>query len=86
MRFLDGLPSKEFSGKLGAAFDTQLQSRISGNAAEGIEKKLKKLGFAIITAPLVVYVEGKMNAMQLKEGELEKAKSWAQTVAEALPK
>jgi hypothetical protein len=27
---------------------------------------------------------GKMNAMQLKEGELEKAKSWAQTVAEAL--
>jgi flavodoxin len=86
MQFLDGLPSKEFSGKLGAAFDTQLQSRISGNAAEGIEKKLKKQGFDIITAPLVVYVEGKMNAMQLKEGELEKAKSWAQTVAEALSK
>lgn len=86
MQFLDGLPSKEFSGKLGAAFDTQLQSRISGNAAEGIEKKLKKLGFDIIMSPLVVYVEGKMNTMQLKEGELEKAKSWAQTVAEAISK
>jgi hypothetical protein len=31
-------------------------------------------------------VEGKTNEMHMKEGELEKAKSWAQTVAEALSK
>jgi hypothetical protein len=83
MQFLNGLP-KEFSGKMGASFDTQLKSMISGNAAKGIEKKLKDLGFRIITPPLVTYVEGKMNEMHLKEGEVEKAKNWAQEVAKVL--
>jgi flavodoxin len=86
MQFLDGLLRKEFSGKLAAAFGTQIQSRISGSAVKGIEGKLRGLGFRLVTAPLVAYVEGKMNGSQLKEGELEKAKNWAQTVAEALSK
>lgn len=72
-QFLDQLPRKEFSGKLAAAFDTQLQSRLSGNAAKGIDGRLKKLGFRVVAAPLVTYVEGKMNEQHLKEGELEKA-------------
>lgn len=84
-KFLNGL-SGDFAGKMGAAFDTQLQWRLSGNAAKGIEDKLKKLGFKTVTAPLVAYVEGKQNDMRLKEGELEKAKNWAKTVAEALAK
>ena len=84
MQFLDSFSDKEFSGKLGAAFDTQLQSRFSGNAAEGIQKKIERLGCRIIAPPLVAYVAGKMNSMQLKEGELEKAKNWAQEVAKAL--
>ena len=42
--FHDGFSKNEFSGKLSAAFDTQLQWRLSGNAAKGIEKTLKKLG------------------------------------------
>ena len=86
MQFLDGLPSKEFSGKLAAAFDTQLQGRFYGNATKGIESKLRKLGFEFVSPPLIVYVEGKKNEMHLKEGELEKAKNWGQTVAEALSK
>jgi len=86
MKFLNSFSDKEFSGKRGAAFDTQMQSRMSGNGAEGIQKKIKKLGFDIITPPLVAYVEGKINAMQLKAGELEKTKSWAQEVANALSK
>lgn len=86
MEFLNSFPDKAFSGKRATAFDTQLQLRISGNAAGGIEKKLKKLGFEMITAPLVAYVEGKMNEMQLKEGQLEKTKNWAQEVAKALSK
>ena len=86
MQFLDDLPSRKFSGKLAAAFDTQLQSRFSGSAVKGIEGKLKDLGFKLVTAPLIAYVEGKMNQMQLKEGELEKAKNWGQAVAEALSK
>jgi flavodoxin len=83
-RFLDGLPREVFSGKLAAAFDTQMQSRLSGSAAKGIEGKLKDLGFKLITAPLIAYVEGKGNEWRLKEGELEKAKNWTKTVAEAL--
>ena len=83
-QFLDGFAEGEFSGKLAAAFDTQLQSRLSGSAAKGIEKKLEKLGFRIVMPPLVAYVEGKMNEMQLKEGELEKTKKYAEDLASKL--
>jgi flavodoxin len=86
MQFLDSLPNKDFSGKLAAAFDTQIQSRFSGSAAKGIEGKLKHLGFKLITAPLFTYVEGNKDEMCFKEGELEKAKNWAQTVVEVLSK
>jgi len=85
-QFLDSYSGKEFSGKRAAAFDTQLQLWISGNAAKGIERKLKNLGFEIIMPPLVAYVEGKMNEMQLKEGELDKARNWAREVAKSLSK
>jgi flavodoxin len=86
MQFLNSLPNKDFSGKLAAAFDTQIQSRFSGSAAKGIEGKLKGSGFKLITAPLIVYVEGKKDKMCFKEGELEKARNWAQNVAELLSK
>jgi flavodoxin len=87
-QFLDDLPSKDFAGKLAAAFGTQVQSRFSASSAKGIEGKLKGLGFKLITAPLIAYVEGKLrqNEWRLKEGELEKAKKWAQEVAEAISK
>jgi len=84
MQFLDRFAKNEFAGKTAAAFDTQLQSRMSGNAAKGIEKKLEKLGFKIVMPPLVTYVVGKMNEMQLKEGELEKAKKYAEDLANKL--
>jgi flavorubredoxin len=83
--FLDGLPSNGFSGKQAAAFDTQIQMMVSGNAAKGIQKKLEGLGFAIVNPPLVVYVENKVkDEWQFKTGELEKAKNWAQEVARAV--
>jgi len=84
MRFLDRFAKDEFSGKLAVAFDTQLQGRITGNAAMGIKKKLEKLGFKMVMPPLVTYVEGEMNEMQLKEGEVEKTKKYAEDLAEAL--
>lgn len=84
MQFLNAYGDKEFTGKRAAAFDTQMQGRLSGNAAQGIEKKLQKLGYEIIAPPLVAYVEGKMNQMQLKDGEMEKTKNWAQDVAKTL--
>jgi hypothetical protein len=84
MKFLDEFSEDEFSGKLGAAFDTQVQWRFSGSAAKGIEKKLKKLGFRIVMPPLVAYVEGKIENVQLKTGELEKAKKYAEDLAKNL--
>jgi flavodoxin len=83
MQFLEKSAKDEFSGKLAAAFDTQLQAPLSGNAAKGIEKRLKKLGFKIITPPLAIYVEGKMN-VRLKDGELEKTKKYAEELASKL--
>jgi flavodoxin len=84
MDFLDKLDKSEFAGKLGAAFDTQLQSRFSGNAAEGIQKKLEKLDFKITMPPLVTYVEGKMEVVHLKDGEIEKAKKYGEDLANKL--
>jgi flavodoxin len=84
MRFLDGFSKNEFSGKLGAAFDTQVQWRFSGNAAKGIAKTLKKLGFRIAMPPLVTYVEGKIENIQLKAGELDKTRKYAEDLAKNL--
>jgi flavodoxin len=83
-QFLDRFAKDEFSGKLAAAFDTQIQVPLSGKAAKGIEKKLEKLGFKIVMPSLVSYVEGKMNEIRLKDGELEKAKKYAEDLAKAL--
>jgi flavodoxin len=85
-QFLDGLSNKDFSGKLAAAFGTQVQSRFSASAAKGIDGKLKSLGFKLVTAPLIVYVDGTLreNKWSLKAGELEKVENWAQVVAETL--
>ena len=84
MQFLNSFQDKEFSGKLAAAFDTQLKGRFYGNAAKGIESKLRKLGFEIVSPPLVTYVEGKADQVHLKEGELEKAKKYAEDLAKKL--
>jgi len=88
MQFLNDLPTAELSGKLAAAFDTQVKSRLSGNATKGIEGKLKSLGFKLVSTPLVAFVDGKMgeNEWHLKEGEPEKTKKWTQELAETLSK
>lgn len=83
--FLDALKSEDVKGKKGAAFDTQIKSALSGNAAKGIEKRLSGLGISIFKPHLVAYVEGKgKNTWELKEGELEKVKKWAQEAADAI--
>ena len=44
--FLNSLTPQSASGKQGAAFDTRIKVRLAGGAKEGIENKLKQLGFA----------------------------------------
>ena len=85
-QLLEGFSANEFAGKYAAAFDTRVKSRLSGQAAKGIQERLEKLGFKIITPPLVAYVEGstKKNDFTLKDGELEKAKKYAEDLAQAL--
>jgi flavodoxin len=84
--FLNGFQDKEFSGKCAAVFDTEMKSGMGtiGNATKAMEGKLRKIGFEIVSSPLKVYVEGKINQMQLKDGELQKTKNWAQEVAKVL--
>ncbi|MFB3889492.1 MAG: flavodoxin family protein [Candidatus Bathyarchaeia archaeon] len=88
MQFLDNLQASEVSGKLAAAFDTQLKSFLSGSAVKGIEGKLKGLGLKLASAPLVAYVQGSgsQNMWRLRDGELEKVKNWAQDLAKGLKK
>ncbi len=83
-QFLDKFPKDEFAGKPAATFDTQLQAWWSGNAAKGIQKKLEELGFRIIMSPLVTYVEGKTEEVHLKDGEIEKARKYAEDLASKL--
>jgi hypothetical protein len=54
---------------------------MSGNAAKGMENKLKKLSFGIVMPPLVAYVEGKIEVVQLKTEELEKTRKYAEDLA-----
>jgi flavorubredoxin len=84
MQFLNSFQDREFSGKLAAAFNTQWQGRFYGNATKGIESKLRKLGFEIISPPLIAYVEGKTNQCQLKQGEIEKARKFAEDLSNRL--
>lgn len=85
-QFLEGFNANEFNGKLAAAFDTRVQSRLSGQATKGIQERLEKLGFNIIASPLVAYVEGstRKNDFMLKDGELEKAKKYSEDLTKVL--
>ena len=86
MQFLDALETSSSAGRLAAAFDTQIQMRISGNATKALESKLNELGFKLASPPLIAYVEGKTDRYQMKEGELDKAKVWAEDLAKTLLK
>ncbi len=85
-QFLDSFSPNEFAGKFAAAFDTRVKLFISGQASKGIQQKLETLGFKIATPSLAAYVEGsnRKNNFALKEGELEKAKKFAEDLAKAL--
>jgi flavodoxin I len=83
-KFLDSLKTESFAGKKAAAFDTRIQSRLAGSAVDGIEKRLKKLGFKVAVSGLAIHVEGKEPSPVLVEGELDKAKKFADELIKAL--
>jgi flavodoxin len=79
--FLDEVPPSALEGINVAAFDTRMTTRwvrIFGYAAGRIAKTLQKKGGTLIGAPEPFYVTG--GEGPLKEGELERAATWAETI------
>lgn len=74
--FLDKLKEVNLRGKLGFAFDTKLDTRLSGSAAGYIEKRLKHCGLEMIYARASAIViggqKGEKGDVKLKQGEEEK--------------
>jgi flavorubredoxin len=74
--FLDRLKADNLKGKYGFAFETKLESIMSGSAAKFIEKKLKDIGIEIIKPRSSAIVigrkekkhEAKIGDAVLKEG------------------
>ncbi|HEX2472033.1 MAG TPA: flavodoxin domain-containing protein [Nitrososphaera sp.] len=72
--FLAKLKGVNLAGKYGFAFDTRVDSRLSGSAAKFIEKELKSQGLQIVS-PLesaIVFAlkeMGTITGAKLKEGE-----------------
>ena len=89
--FLGKLTPQVASGKSAAAFDTRIKSFLAGGATGGIEGGLKRLGFKIAAPPLALYVRGEAvskgqgrGLVKLVDGELDKAKRFADQVASFL--
>jgi flavodoxin len=83
--FLNKLPESVVKGINVAAFDTRYSTRlvtIFGYAAVKIAGNLKTKGGILISAPEPFFVKGKEGP--LKEGELERAASWAKETVKSL--
>jgi flavodoxin len=76
------LGNGKLHGIKAAAFDTRIRFFIHGDAARKMTRLLKEGGATIISDPALFYVRGTEGP--LRNGELEKAASWAKTLAAAL--
>jgi len=83
-KFLEGIAGGEVAGKATTTFDTQIKSIMSGSANKKMVKRLNEIGLKVVSPSLIAYVEGRGQNMNLKAGELEKAKSWARDLAKML--
>lgn len=76
--FIAGLPEEAVRGKKFACFDTRYSGRfvkVFGFAADRIAEALSAKGGRIVSTPQAFFVSGKKGP--IKEGELERAASWA---------
>jgi len=81
--FLGEIPANGLEGVKVAAFDTRISNkwaRIFGFAAGRIAKPLQRRGGTPLGSPEGFFVEGTEGP--LREGELERAASWAREIAE----
>ena len=75
-RFLDSLPAESLAGVTAAVFDTRMHwpKVLSGSAADGIAKRLERLGAALVDGPESFFVQDKEGP--LREGETDRAVDW----------
>jgi len=82
--FLNKVPVLAFKGANVAAFDTRLSTKlvvIFGYAAGRIASILKRKGSTLVVSPKGFFVKGTKGP--LKEGELERAASWAKEIVKS---
>lgn len=82
--FLDNVSEPAIKGINVAAFDTRFSTRlvrIFGYAAGRIADSLKRSGGTLIASPEGFFVKGKEGP--LKEGEIERAASWAKAIVKS---
>ncbi len=85
--FLAKLKSINLSGKYGFAFDTKLDSRLSGSAAKYIEKQLENLGLQIVApreSAIVFGVKKEEGGAKLRDGEEKRFEQTGKQVGTAL--
>ena len=77
--WLSGLSN---AGARAAAFDTRIDRSptLTGTAARGIAKRLRRRGYELIAVPESFFVDDSEGP--LAEGELERARRWGQALAE----
>ncbi len=77
-KFLAGLGHDQLKGMLAAAFDTRMKIFFSGDVAKKIAAALKAAGAHVIVEPKGFFVKGREGP--LFDGEVEKARAWAQSI------
>jgi flavodoxin len=87
-QFLDGLEASTWRGVAAATFDTRLRwpNWLSGSAAAGIAKKLRRMGAQVIIPEESFLVEATSSTREdkgpeLYAGELERATRWGASLA-----
>ena len=90
-KFLDGIPRRSLRGVSAVAFDTRYRMALffSGSAAIEISRRLKHAGAAMVDEPQSFFMEPdrlggngrKHDKELLASGELERAQSWAASLA-----
>ena len=75
------LSEQSGDGRFAAAFDTRADGRpaLTGSAARGIAKRLRKRGFEVVVEPESFLVEDAEGP--LADGELERAREWGSVIA-----
>lgn len=77
-KYLDSFKTGELKGIRATTFDTRVKLFIHGDAKNKMAAQLRTLGAIIFTETEKFYVDGKEGP--LLEGELARARKWAQTI------